>query len=274
MSTSSAWNFMDPASRGNLMQAVRSEAAGFYELVGSEDWEGPTACANWQVRDLVGHMIDVTEGYFVAFDHARAGTEAPGALGLPVMAERLDDHARAFRSLSKEDALKRATTAYERMLDIAEGLSDEEWTNLLVPHPYMGPLPASCYPVFQLVDYAVHSWDARERSGGSGPLAGDAADLLAPVALIVWQSTAVTSGLAEPFSIGVRVTSGANAGGYRFDCGPDGLTYAPADVDDLPAVLEFDPGTLVLASYGRLRGGTVRGDRAVADRFRRLFFPI
>jgi uncharacterized protein (TIGR03083 family) len=268
------WNFMDPASRSNLLRTVRAEAAGFYELVAGEDWEAPTACANWQVRDVVGHMIDVTEGYFVAFDHARAGTASPGALGLPVMAERLDDHARAFRSLGKEDALKRAMTAYERMLDISEGLTDDEWTSLIVPHPYMGPLPASCYPVFQLVDYTVHGWDVRERSGAPRPLAGDAADLLVPVALIVWQSTAVTAGLSDPFAIGIRVTSGGNAGGYRFDCGPDGLTYAPSDLDDLPAVIEFDPGTLVLASYGRLRGGTVRGDQALADRFRRLFFPI
>jgi uncharacterized protein (TIGR03083 family) len=271
---SAEWNFMDPASRSNLMRAVRAEAASFFELAANSGWEAPTACEKWQVRDHVGHMIDVTEGYFVGFDHARAGTDAPGALGLSVMAERLDEHARSFRSLDKEDALKRVHEAYERMLGISEELTDEEWTGLLVPHPYMGPLPACCYPVFQLVDYTVHGWDIRERTDAPGPLAGDAADLLVPVALIVWQSTALTAGLAEPFAVGVRVTSGANAGGYCFDCGPDGLTYAPADVDDLPAVLEYDPGTLVLASYGRLRGGTVRGDRAVADRFRRLFFPI
>jgi uncharacterized protein (TIGR03083 family) len=271
---SAEWNFMDPASRNNLMRTVRAEADSFFELAATIDWEAPTACEKWQVRDHVGHMIDVTEGYFVGFDHARAGTEAPRALGLPVMAERLDEHARAFRSLGKEDVLKRGREAYERMLGISEDLTDDEWTGLIVPHPYMGPLPACCYPVFQLVDYTVHSWDIRERTDAARPLAGDAADLLVPVALIVWQSTAVTSGLAEPFAVGVRVTSGANAGDYRFDCGPDGLSYAPADLGDVPAVLEFDPGTLVLASYGRLRGGTVRGDQAVADRFRRRFFPI
>ena len=271
---SAEWNFMDPASRTNLLRTVRAEAGGFFDLAASQAWEGPTACENWQVRDMVGHMIDVTEGYFVAFDHARAGTEAPAALGLPVMAERLDDHARAFRSLPREDALKRVHEAFDRMMTIAENLTDEEWTGQLVPHPYMGPLPTCCYPVFQLVDYTVHAWDIRERSGEPRPLSGDAADLLVPVALIVWQSTALTSTLSEPFAVGIHVTSGANAGGYRFDCGPDGLSYALADLDDLPAVLEFDPGTLVLTSYGRLRGGTVRGDQAVADRFRRLFFPI
>jgi uncharacterized protein (TIGR03083 family) len=271
---SAEWNFMDPASRTNLMRAVRAEAAAFFELAESTGWEAPTACANWQVRDHVGHMIDVTEGYFAAFDHARAGTEAPGALGLPVMAQRLDEHARAFRNLGKQDALERVQDAFDRMLEISDGLTDEEWTGLVVPHPYMGPLPACCYPVFQLVDYTVHGWDIRECTDAARPLDGAAADLLVPVALIVWQSTAVTSALSEPFAMGIRVTSGANAGDYRFDGGPDGLTYAPADLDDVPAVLEADPGTLVLASYGRLRGGTVRGDHAVADRFRRLFFPI
>lgn len=271
---SAEWNFMDPASRSTLMRTVRAEAAGFFELLESQDWEAPTACAHWQVRDQVGHLIDVTEGYFIGFDHARAGTEAPGALGLPVMAERLDERAQAFRSLPKEDAIKRVREAFDRMTEISEGLTDEEWTSFLVPHPYMGPLPGCCYSAFQLVDYTVHSWDIREGSSNPRPLAGDAADLLVPVAFVVWQSTALTSELAEPFSVGINVTSGGNAGGYRFDCGPEGLAYAPADLDGLPAVLDFDPGTLVLASYGRTRGGTVRGDQAVADRFRHLFFPI
>ncbi|GAA0937431.1 maleylpyruvate isomerase N-terminal domain-containing protein [Pseudonocardia zijingensis] len=271
---SAEWNFMDPASRTNLMRALRAEADWFFRLAAATDWEAPTACDRWQVRDQVGHMIDVTEGYFPRFDHARAGTEAPGPLGLPIMAEGLDEHARAFRSLGKEDALKRVHEAYERMLELSDGLTDEEWTGLLVQHPYMGPLPACCYPLFQLVDYTVHAWDIRERTTAPGPLAGDSADLLVPLALTVWQNTAVTSQLAEPFAVGVRVTSGANAGDYRFDCGPDGLTYKPASVDGVAAVLEYDPGTLVLASYGRLRGGTVRGDLAAADRFRGLFFRI
>jgi hypothetical protein len=45
-------------------------------------------------------------------------------------------------------------------------------------------------------------------------------------------------------------------------------------VDDLPAVLEFDPATLVLTSYGRIRGGTTRGDTDTANRFRSLFFKL
>ena len=45
----------------------------------------------------------------------------------------------------------------------------------MVPHFYMGPLPAFFYPAFQLMDYGVHSWDIREGSGKAHGLAGDAA---------------------------------------------------------------------------------------------------
>jgi hypothetical protein len=45
-------------------------------------------------------------------------------------------------------------------------------------------------------------------------------------------------------------------------------------VDDLPAVIEFDPGSFVLTAFGRSNSGTIRGDIAVADRFLNLFFRI
>ena len=39
-------------------------------------------------------------------------------------------------------------------------------------------------------------------------------------------------------------------------------------------MLEFDPGTLVLTCYQRMNGGTSRGDPALIERFRNLFFKI
>ena len=271
---SSEWNFMDPASRGNLLAAVRTEASAFFDQADCVGWEAPTACEAWQVRDVVGHMIDVTEGYFAGFDHARAGADAPDGLGLRIMADRLDDHARSFRSHPKDDVLKRGQSDFDRMMGISEGLSDQDWSGMLVTHPYMGPVPAGFYPEFQLIDYAVHTWDIREGAGALASLSGESADLLVPVAHIVWQSTADTSGLTEPFSIGIRIAGGHNGGDYRFDCAPDGVAWAAAAIDDLPAVLEFDPGSYVLTVMGRIHGGTQRGDAALADRFRNLFFAI
>ena len=53
-----------------------------------------------------------------------------------------------------------------------------------------------------------------------------------------------------------------------------GLQFAPGDLDECQATLEFDPATLVLTAYGRVNAGTVRGDRQLASTFRSLFVPI
>jgi hypothetical protein len=43
---------------------------------------------------------------------------------------------------------------------------------------------------------------------------------------------------------------------------PGGLAGAPGSVDDLPAVVEFDPASLVPTAYGRVDAGTAHGDLA------------
>jgi hypothetical protein len=138
----------------------------------------------------------------------------------------------------------------------------------------MGPLPAFFYPAFRLMDYAVHSWDIRQGTGRAHGLSGDAADFLVRFMFIVWQATADVPSETAPRSIGVRVGSGHNAGAWRIDVGPSGLAYAPGVLDELPAVLDFDPGSFVLTAFGRSNSGTISGDVAVADEYLNLFFRI
>jgi len=78
----------------------------------------------------------------------------------------------------------------------------------------------------------------------------------------------------EPYSIGVRILGGPNAGDNRISVSQDGMAYESGDISDLPAVIEFDPGSFVLTAFGRFNGGTVRGDKKLADRFLGGFFRI
>ncbi len=68
--------------------------------------------------------------------------------------------------------------------------------------------------------------------------------------------------------------TGRNAVDYLVNITSEGLSYAQEDVSGMPAVIEFDPGSLVLTAFGRMNAGTIRGDRAVADRFLNSFFRI
>ena len=271
------WDAMNPASKANLLRVVREEAEQMLDLAAvPENWEKGTPCGHWQVQDIIGHMVDVTEGYLNAFRIAREGGEAPPPIGLLTMAKRLDENAQAFRSVPQAELIQRLSADFEQMMAIFEGLSDEEWTGLMVSHPFMGPVPAFFYPTFHLVDYGVHGWDVREALGLPNGLSGDVADLLAPIMFILWQATTVPDRVdAEPIRAGVRV-SGRNAGMWRVTVTADGYTYEPmaGDGADLPVVFDFDPGSLVLTAYGRIHGGTAYGDAAIANKYRTLFHSI
>jgi uncharacterized protein (TIGR03083 family) len=265
------WNATDYAAKDNLLRAVRREAEALLELAGGSDWTANTACTEWQVRDIVGHLIDVTESYFTGFDAARSGAASAEPLGVKVMQHRLDEGAKAHRGLAQGDAVDRLRSDFAKMMDIFDGLGPDEWGELIVPHKYMGPLPAFFYPVFQLMDYGVHGWDIRQGTGRAHGLAGDSADLLVPFMFILWQATAEPpdDGLAA----GIRI-SGRNGGDYLVNITADGMSYVTEDISGLPAVIEFDPGSLVLTAFGRINAGTIRGDRTVAERFLNSFFRI
>ena len=270
----SEWDGTSYEGKDTILGVVRKEAERLFEMAEKPGaWEAPTACESWKVKDIVGHLIDTTEGYFAAFETARIGAETPAAYGLPGMHERAGEHAIALGALTQPEAMQRIRGDLDQMLGMLQPLTAEEWTGFMVPHFYMGPLPAFFYAAGQLMDYGVHSWDIRQGSGLAHGMSGDAADLLVPFMFVLWQSTIKPDADLSPFTIGIRVT-GRNAGEYIVSVGPEGMQYQPGDVEDLPTVLDFDPGSLVLTTFGRSNSGTVRGDPALADRFLNLFFRI
>jgi len=269
------WNAMTYEGKDNLLRVVRREAEGMFAMAEEPGvWEAPTTSTGWQVRDVIGHLVDVTEAYFEAFDAARGGPAVPEAYGLTGMGARLNEKARAFRTVSQSELMDRVRSDFEKMMGIEEALTEEEWGGLTVSHFYMGPLPAFFYPAFQLMDYGVHSWDIRQGMGRAHGLAGDAADLLVPFMMVLWSATAAVDPGIEPFEVGVRVTSGPNAADYRVKVGPEGFVHEAGKIDDLPVAFEFDPASLVLTAFGRVNAGTYRGDPALADRFLNVFFRI
>lgn len=269
------WNFMDVGSKDRLLGTIRQQSDAMLALASAPDaWEAPTASGHWQVRDIVGHLVDTTEEYFAAFAAARGAGTPPETLGIREMDRHVDAGALAFRGTPREELLDRLDADRTKMLDVFEALTTEEWGGLIVPHRFMGPLPAFFYPAAQLVDYAVHGWDIRQGTGRGHALDGTAADLLVPLCFILWQSTAQCDGV-EPFELGIHV-SGPNGGETRLTVSASGLTFTPApgQIGDLPLVLDFDPSSLVLTAMGRINGGTARGDVDLADRFCNLFFRI
>ena len=270
----SEWNAMTYEGKDTILRVVRDQAEQMFSLAEQPDsWQAPTACENWEVRDVIGHLVDTMEGYFKAFEVARSGATPENAYGLLGMHERAGDSAQAFRSLSQSEMMSRVRADLNQMMGILEPLSADEWSSMIVPHFYMGPVPAFIYAAGQLMDYGVHTWDIEQGTGSAHGISGEAADLLVPFMFVIWQYTIKPGADLSPFTIGITV-SGRNAGSYRVSISDQGMSYEPGEVDDLPAVIDFDAGGMVLTAFGRINGGNARGDQALAERFLNLFYRI
>ena len=103
-----SWNFMDPASQTACSRssgAMRTTSSHWSPIlvVGSAG----TACEGWEVRDVVGHMIDATEGYFPGWEAADTGATTPEPVGLTVMASTLRRERQGVSGLSQDEAIAR-----------------------------------------------------------------------------------------------------------------------------------------------------------------------
>jgi uncharacterized protein (TIGR03083 family) len=265
---------MDHSGKEFLLNLDRAERAEFYKLLDEAPWEGPTASGHWQVRDLCGHLLDVTEGYLERFAMARAGQEAPAPLGLTIMASRLDEHAQAFRALSKEQAIARLKASSDKLFEIFDALDEKQWSGEMVAHTYMGPLPACFFAAFQLIDYSIHSWDIKVGLGRDEPLSDDAAITLIPFMLIVIQYTVDAeraAGFKCKFGINIE---GAGGGTWAVDVDGTTVNIVEGSTESCETIFDFDPNDFVLSTYQRRRGGRASGDLELAEKVRDLLFKI
>lgn len=269
------WDATNYAAKDNLLRVVREEAENFFALAEvPENWQSPTAAGHWQVRDLVGHLIDTTEGYLERFEVTRGGGTADALAPLTEMARTADKRALEFRNVPRGELLTRLHDDFNQATKMFEEVNAEDWGGVMVTHAYMGPLPMFFYPIGQLMDYGVHSWDIREGLDLPHFLSADAADLLVPFMFILWQATTDTSRLeGSDLDVAVRV-SGRNGGTSRVKVTGEGMAYEPGSEEGAQVVLDFDPASLVLTAFGRARSGTPYGDIDAARRFANLFFRI
>jgi hypothetical protein len=69
-----AVNSMDYSGKDTVLDVIRTESGRFFGIVDNpKNWTVQTRCTEWEVRDMVGHMIDVTEGYLTRWELARQG---------------------------------------------------------------------------------------------------------------------------------------------------------------------------------------------------------
>jgi len=265
-------------TRSTVMTVMRRDREKFIRLVSDpKNWNVMTRSAGWEVRDLVGHMIDVMEGYFKNWDLAASGKDATTA-GMAVMGTSLNDHALDFRKLPREEALDRFKKDAQKLDGMLEALSADEWGTFTVMHPYGGPVPAGAYATFQIMDYAVHGYDIEYGLGNKLANIDEAsAGLILPFTFIFWSATVDQNEAKEiDMQYGIDV-GGAWGGKWRATVKDGKFTYEPEkrDFEGCDALFYFPTvQEEVFTFFGRFPGGAAQGDPAAIDKVRHLFFPF
>jgi uncharacterized protein (TIGR03083 family) len=275
MATMAPVNPMSAEGKETVLDILKRDQKKFFELVEDPaNWNVQTRCTEWEVRDLVGHMIDVTEGYLARWEVAKKGEEAD-AKGLTVMGETLNDHALEFRKLSREEALARLHADKDRMMAIFEALTPQEWEGFLVTHPYMGPVPAGFYPAFHIMDYGIHPYDVEYGLGDKlAELDEPTAGVLIPYCHIIMQYTVDQESAKGVDCVYGFEVSGPWGGRWRATV-KDGQWSAEPETgsyEGCSAVFKYTPSDFVLTVFGRFPGGSATGDPETIEAVRKLFF--
>jgi uncharacterized protein (TIGR03083 family) len=253
----------------DLMEQAWSSMEEVASQLGSAEWDLPTDCPGWTVRDQVAHVNGI--------EAIRLGR--PHAPGEPIKAEHVRNE---MGALNEREIQGRSDRTPEQLLDeyrdvtserakFLHGLSDGEWA--AETEGVFGRAPMAEVIKVRILDVFIHDQDVRVATGRPGALHGDVARFVfermaAAMPFVVGKRAAAADGQTVVFEIG--------APGETFTIGMSGGRAGPLDqMPEAPTVrLQMD-----CESFLRLTGGRwsskrveeegrlhVAGDRDLAER--------
>jgi len=199
---------------GEMLAQMMEQAWSSMEEVASQlspaEWDLPTDCPEWLVRDQVAH-VNAIEGN-------RLGR--PWAPGDPIKAPHVRNE---IGAINEREIQHRRDQAPEQLLDdlrdvtgqrakFLSGLSDEEWER--DAEGVLGTAPMADVIRVRILDVFYHDQDIRVATGRPGGMRGD-------VARFVFERMAS----AMPFVVGKRAAA-ADGQTVVFEVGMPGETFA------------------------------------------------
>lgn len=137
------------------LQTAAREFDDRLRRVRSDQWDQPTPCTDWTVRDLVNHLAVGSE----MTKQLLAGATADEVISVFGQDMLGDDPAAAYhRGVEEELAAFAAPGAFE----------------MIVHHPGAGDIPGAVFYGFRCSDHLIHAWDLARATGADETLDPDA----------------------------------------------------------------------------------------------------
>jgi len=265
-----------------IIRALSNDLASFLYTLPEDVWRDAdvygSACDQWNMADVVAHLIDVANTFTLSIERAVSGNVSPPMGNRQLTSEEWVQSVISLRDAYGEDLFPEFNTACLRFNRLIMDLEPEQY-ELPAWHPFR-VMTVERLIDLRAMELAVHGWDVRygiDRSAAINPVA-------VPF-LKGWVHRWLRASF-RPRSEGdpdVRlrfILTDASDGSYDLTVRSDDFTLDTSDQSaDVDATLELDSSSYILFLMGRLplrrsiRRGRIAldGNQALAEQFPNWF---
>lgn len=247
--------------RLQVLQAESTQLRQYLHTLSPDAWRQPSACAQWQVRDVVAHLIGGAEFFADSITRGLQGDTSPpagrppaGTSNAAAAAESIAQRAIAVRERLGDQLLPTLEATDDHLKHLLSGLSPQDQVK---PCYHVWRLmPAQDFANLRIQELALHGWDLRSRLEATAHLSAASVSVLLDMA-----GSLVSGFLRWAFCAGPKLSNPIH---YRFevtgtvpstlDIVVEGDTARVEEAGPTPAQVQFrcDPEAYVLVMYGRL----------------------
>ena len=264
------------------IRALSNEMAAFLYTLPDDVWRDAdtyaSACAEWNMADVVAHLIDVANTFSMSVERALNGSVAPPMGYRRMNREEFTQSVISLRDAYYEDLFPEFNASCLRLNRLLVSLTPEQYA-LPAWHPFRVMTVENLIEL-RAMELAVHGWDVRygiDRAASLSPVA-------APF-LKGWVHRWLSACFRAPgddtnATIRFALTDGDDGESYDLAVRSDGFTLGDSNASATPdGTLTLDTSSYILFLMGRLplrrsirrRRIAFSGDTAVAEGFGEWF---
>ncbi|MDA0264468.1 MAG: maleylpyruvate isomerase family mycothiol-dependent enzyme [Chloroflexi bacterium] len=258
-----------------VAKQLATNIRGYLGELTPPQWELPSACAEWQVRDVVAHLIGGAERQAESMERGRGGDSNPPAGFVPAGPAALSA-ANAQRDINRRNQLagrflESFDASYEALHSQFDSFADGSWDTLCW-HARRGAMTAAAYVELRIQELGIHDWDIRSAFENDAKIDADCVPVLLDMTPR-WLRMCFrpSAPLSKPVVYKFVVESGRS----HMTVTGDDFHVDDGDASGADLTLVASKQDYLLFTYGRLSAAdginagrlTVRGDNAHLDRF-------
>ena len=268
----------------NCCYAGAERLTQYLSLLPAESWQSPSACAGWEVRDVVGHLAWGAELYISAISHGVEGDTSPeegypqkGVIDRESFPGWAAQEAIAYRKRHSDQLLGVFTDRSAQLNRFIDCLKPTDWEKPCY-HP-LGLREVKVLIVFRAIELSLHAWDIQSAQDQSTVLLPESLPILMErIPAMLSATFRPATRLQAPIRFRFKVT-GAFPAEHDLTIEGDRLQVEPIGKTDAQVTCRCDTETFALLAFNRLSPQTaiksgrlaVDGDRELMMTFDRWF---